>query len=72
MRRVTVRVPTADPARAMVLMREWLDLNRCEPTTFDCEEAGFELSVPRDAARNWRHRAGRLASVMTRSGIKQT
>jgi len=45
MRRVTVRVPAADLARAMVVMREWLDLNRCEPTRFDCGMKGAVLSV---------------------------
>jgi len=43
MKSVTVRVPAADLARAMVLMREWLDLNRCEPTTFDCGTNGAEV-----------------------------
>jgi hypothetical protein len=36
-------MPAADLARAMVLMREWLDLNRCEPTTFDCGTNGAEV-----------------------------
>ena len=45
MKSVTVRVPASDLARAMVLMREWLDLNRCEPTSFDCGTS-LRFSVP--------------------------
>ena len=36
-------VPAADLARAMVVMREWLGLNRCEPTRFDCGMKGAEV-----------------------------
>lgn len=43
MRSVTVRVLARDLAREMVLMREWLDLNRCEPTRFDCGKNGAEV-----------------------------
>lgn len=43
MRSVTVRVLARDLAREMVLMREWLDLNRCEPTRFDCAKNGAEV-----------------------------
>jgi hypothetical protein len=43
MRSVTVRVLVRDLAREMVLMREWLDLNRCEPTRFDCGKNGAEV-----------------------------
>jgi len=43
MRSVTVRVPAADLAREMVVMREWLDLNKCEPTRFDCGKNGAEV-----------------------------
>jgi len=43
MRSVTVRVLAANLARKMVLMREWLDLNRCEPTRFDCGKNGAEV-----------------------------
>jgi hypothetical protein len=43
MRSVTVRVPAADLAREMVLMREWLDLNQCDPTRFDCGKNGAEV-----------------------------
>jgi hypothetical protein len=43
MRSVTVRVLAADLAREMVLMREWLDLNRCEPSRFDCGKKGAEV-----------------------------
>jgi hypothetical protein len=43
MRSVTVRVLARDLAREMVLMREWLDLNRCEPTRFDCGKNGTEV-----------------------------
>ena len=45
MKSVTVRVPAPDLARAMVLMREWLDLNRCEPTSFDCGTNGAEVTL---------------------------
>ena len=45
MKSVTVRVPASDLARAMVLMREWLDLNRCEPTSFDCGTNGAEVAL---------------------------
>ena len=38
-----VRVLAADLARKMVLMREWLDLNRCEPTRFECGKNGAEV-----------------------------
>ena len=48
MRRVTVRVPAADLARAMVVMREWLDLNRCEPRRFDCGMKGAEVVLSVD------------------------
>jgi hypothetical protein len=43
MRGVTVRVLAADLAREMVAMREWLDLNQCEPTRFDCDTNGAEV-----------------------------
>lgn len=43
MTRLTVRVPASDLARDMVVMREWLDLNRCEPTRFDCGRNGAEV-----------------------------
>ena len=43
MRSVTVRVLAADLGREMVLMREWLDLNRWEPSRFDCGKKGAEL-----------------------------
>jgi hypothetical protein len=43
MRSVTVRVLARDLAREMVLMREWLDRNRCEPTRFDCGKNGAEV-----------------------------
>jgi hypothetical protein len=43
MRSVTLRVLARDLAREMVLMREWLDLNRCEPTRFDCGKNGAEV-----------------------------
>jgi hypothetical protein len=43
MRSVTVRVLAADLAREMVLMCEWLDLHRCEPTRFDCGKNGAEV-----------------------------
>jgi hypothetical protein len=43
MRSVTVRVLARDLARKMVLMREWLDLNRCELTRFDCGKNGEEV-----------------------------
>ena len=45
MKSVTVRVPASDLARAMVLMREWLDLHRCEPTSFDCGTNGAEVAL---------------------------
>jgi hypothetical protein len=40
MQSVTVRVPAADLARSMISMRQWLDLNQCEPTRFDCGKRG--------------------------------
>ena len=43
MKSVAVRVPAADLARAMVVMREWLNLHRCEPTRFDCGTNGTEM-----------------------------
>jgi hypothetical protein len=43
MTNVTVRVLARDLAREMVLMREWLDLNRCEPIRFDCGKNGAEV-----------------------------
>jgi hypothetical protein len=43
MRSVTVQVPAADLARAMVVMREWLDVNRCEPRRFDCRKRGAQV-----------------------------
>ena len=43
MRSVTVRVPVADLAPAMVVMREWLDLNGCALTRFDCRKHGAEV-----------------------------
>jgi hypothetical protein len=43
MKSVMVRVPAADLARAMVVMREWLDLHRCAPTRFDCGTNGTEV-----------------------------
>jgi hypothetical protein len=45
MESVTVRVPAADLARAMVVMREWLNLHRCEPTSFDCGTNGAEVAL---------------------------
>jgi hypothetical protein len=47
MRRVTIRVLAGDLARAMAVMREWLDLNGHEPIAFDCRkrEAQVVLSV---------------------------
>jgi hypothetical protein len=45
MKNVTVRVPASDLAHAMVLMREWLDLHRCEPTSFDCGTNGAEVAL---------------------------
>jgi hypothetical protein len=45
MKSVTVRVPASDLARAMVMMREWLDLHRCEPTSFDCGTNGAEVAL---------------------------
>jgi hypothetical protein len=43
MRNVTVRVLAADLGREMVLMREWLDLNRWEPSGFDCGKKGPDV-----------------------------
>jgi hypothetical protein len=43
MRSVTVRVPAADLGRTMISMRQWLDLNQCEPTRFDCGKRGAEV-----------------------------
>jgi len=43
MRSVTVRVPAADLGRAMISMRQWLDLNQCEPTRFYCGKRGAEV-----------------------------
>jgi hypothetical protein len=43
MRSVTVRVPAADLGRAMISMRQWLDLNQFEPTRFDCGKRGAEV-----------------------------
>ena len=43
MTNVTVQVPAADLARAMVVMREWLDVNRYEPTSFACGTKGAEV-----------------------------
>ena len=43
MQSVTVRVPAADLARAMISMRQWLDLNQCEPARFDCGKNGAEV-----------------------------
>jgi hypothetical protein len=43
MQSVTVRVPTADLSRAMISMRQWLDLNQCEPTRFDCGKRGAHV-----------------------------
>ena len=40
---MTVQVPAADLARAMVEMRKWLDLNGCEPRGFDCRKSGAEV-----------------------------
>ena len=40
---MTVRVLAANLARKMVLMHEWLNLNRCEPTRFDCGKNGAEV-----------------------------
>ena len=43
MRSVTVRLPAADLARAMISMRQWLDLNHCEPARFDCGKRGADV-----------------------------
>ena len=43
MQSVTVRVPAADLARAMISMRQWLDLNHCEPARFDCGKCGADV-----------------------------
>ena len=48
MRNVTVRVLAADLAREMVAMREWLDLNRCEPARFDCRKSGTQVVLSVD------------------------
>jgi hypothetical protein len=40
---LTVRVPASDLAREMVVMREWLDFNRYEPSRFDCGRNGTEI-----------------------------
>jgi hypothetical protein len=40
---LTVRVPASDLARDMVVMREWLDFNKCAPTRFDCGSNGVEI-----------------------------
>jgi len=36
-------VAAADLGRAMVSMRQWLDLNQCEPIRFDCGKRGAEV-----------------------------
>src|SRR6516164_9127761 len=43
MQSVTVRVAAADLARAMISMRQWLDLNQCEPARFDCGKSGVDM-----------------------------
>ena len=47
MRRVTVRLPTAEFSAAMAAMREWLDGNRSEPIKFkyDQEDEAVVVSV---------------------------
>ena len=48
MRNMTIRVLAADLAREMVAMREWLDLNRCEPARFDCRKSGAQVALSVD------------------------
>jgi hypothetical protein len=72
MRSVVVQVPAADLAREMVLMREWLDLNRFEPAGFDCRKNGrqvvlsvdFRMGVAAEGfARRFGGESGASASV---------
>ena len=62
----------------MVMMREWLDLNRCEPTRFDCGTNGAEVVLLVDfstgvAAEGFARRLGREKwRVSVRPGIIRT
>ena len=45
MRTVVVRVKDADLSTQMAAMREWLDLNRCQPARFVYDQSGDALVI---------------------------
>jgi hypothetical protein len=45
MRTVVVRLNDADLSSQMAAMREWLDLNRCQPARFVYDQSGDALVI---------------------------
>ena len=45
MRTVVVRLKNADLSSQMAAMREWLDLNRCQPARFVYDQSGDALVI---------------------------
>ena len=70
MQSATVRVPAADLAHAMISMRQWFDLNQCEPARFDCGKRGVDVVMSvafstGGAAEEFARSSGRNNGILT-------